>query len=126
MPPDQPGWFRPLAALTALAASGVLLCGCGSSGGSQASAAAVKNTCQAVSAALSDGPDPGADPVGYAEAQIKPLRAIHAPDQSLQAAVDGLSSAYQQFFSSNGAGPAKQAVSQASNRIDKICPGATS
>jgi hypothetical protein len=88
--------------------------------------AAVKSTCQAVSAALSDGPDPGADPVGYAEAQVKPLRDIHAADQSLQAAVDGLSTAYQQFVSTNGAGAAKQAVSRASDRVDKICPGATS
>jgi hypothetical protein len=79
-----------------------------------------------VSAVLSDGPDPGADPVGYAEAQVLPLRQIHAPDKRLQAAIDHLASAYQQFFSSDGAATAKQAVSQASRRVDALCPGAAS
>ncbi len=36
-----------------------------------------KQTCKQVEAVLSDGPDPEADPVGYAQAQILPLREIH-------------------------------------------------
>ena len=50
----------------------------------------VKTTCQQVSAVLSDGPDPGADPVGYAFAQVLPLRELHTSDSSLQTAIDDL------------------------------------
>jgi hypothetical protein len=111
--------------LALLAAGAVLASACGSSAPAQTSTA-VKGDCQQVSAVLSDGPDPGADPVGYAEAQIRPLRQIRIQDTSLRAAVDALSAAYQQFFISNGAGAAKRAVSRASDRVNAICPGATS
>jgi hypothetical protein len=119
------GRYRPAPWFALLATGAVLLSACGSSAPAQTSAA-VKDSCQQVSAVLSDGPDSGADPVGYAEAQIKPLRQIHTEDTSLQAAVDALSSAYEQFYRSDGAGAAKQAVSQASDRVNAICPGATS
>jgi hypothetical protein len=115
----------PLLALLAAGATATLLTGCGSSAPAQSSAA-VKSACQQVSAVLSDGPDPGADPVGYAEAQILPLRQVHTQDKSLQTAVDKLSSAYQRFYSSNGASAAKQAISQASHTVNTICPGAAS
>jgi hypothetical protein len=111
----------------AVLAGTLTLSACGSSGSSQAwTTLAVKTTCQNVSGVLADGPDPGADPVGYAEAQIEPLRQIHTGDKSLQAAVDDLASAYQKFFSSNGASAAKQAVSKASHSVNHICPGAAS
>jgi hypothetical protein len=113
--------------LAVLAAGTLTLSACGSSGSSQAwTTLAVKTTCQDVSGVLADGPDPGADPVGYAEAQIVPLRQIHTGDKSLQSAVDALASAYQQFFRSDGASAAKQAVSRASHSVNHICPGATS
>ncbi len=102
-----------------------LLSACGSSPPAPDSAA-IKNTCQEVSAVLSDGPDPGADPVGYAQAQILPLRQIRTSDKSLQAAINDLASAYQRFASSGGAGPAKQAVSRASGKVNARCPGAAS
>jgi hypothetical protein len=109
---------------------GVLLaCGCGSSANASASSAAsaTANTCQQVSAVLSDGPDPGADPVGYAEAQILPLRQISSPNPALHAAIDQLADAYQQFFASDGKGnSAKEAVVVASNKVNSICPGAAS
>ena len=93
----------------------------------QASAPATASTCQQVSAVLSDGPDPDADPVGYAEAQILPLRQISAPDQTLHAAITQLADAYQQFFASDGkSSNAKEAVSVASNKLNSICPGAAS
>jgi hypothetical protein len=111
--------------LALLAACGVLLSACGSSGSVQATSA-VTDACQQVSAVLSNGPDPGADPVGYAEAQIRPLRQVHTSDKQLQAAVDDLASAYQRFFSTQGADAAKQAVSQASHSVNVICPGAAS
>jgi hypothetical protein len=84
-------------------------------------------TCSQVSAVLSDGPDPTADPVGYAEAQILPLAQIRTPDPRLRAAISELASAYRAFFDSNGtSGAAKMAVAAASKRIDSFCPGATS
>ena len=84
-------------------------------------------TCSQVSAVLSDGPDPTADPVGYAEAQILPLGQIRTPDPQLRAAIGELARAYRAFFDSNGtSGADKTAVATASKRIDSFCPGATS
>jgi hypothetical protein len=91
------------------------------------STAAVHATCSQVSAVLSDGPDPDADPVGYAEAQILPLSQIHAADAQLRAAISKLAGAYRAFFASNGSSSAaKLAVTAASNRINSLCPGAAS
>ncbi len=95
--------------------------------GTASNAAATANTCQQVSAVLSDGPDPDADPVGYAEAQILPLRRINAPDQALRSVIGQLANAYQQFFASNGnSSNAKEAVAVASEKLNSLCPGATS
>jgi hypothetical protein len=94
----------------------VPLVGACSSSTAHASAPATESTCQQVSAVLSDGPDPDADPVGYAEAQILPLRAITQ-----------LADAYQRFFSSDGKSTnAKESVVVASNKLNSICPGAAS
>jgi hypothetical protein len=108
----------------AVAALAVAVAGCGSS--ASAPTPSVANTCQAVSAVLSDGPDPRADPVGYAEAQVLPLRQIQTSDTRLRHAVDDLASAYDRLYTSRGAKRAEQAVSQAGNAVDAICPGATS
>jgi hypothetical protein len=103
----------------------VLLSGCGGSSGP--SQAATKATCQKVAAALSEGPDPDADPVGYAEAQILPLRQIHAPDTELRHAIGRLADAYASFFASDGkSASAISAVAAAAKKIDAICPGAAS
>jgi hypothetical protein len=109
-----------LAGLAALAAS------CGSSGGSSPSSSpAATKSCQEVSAALADGPDPGVDPVGYALAQIHPLDAMKvSSDPTLQKAIDHLASAYQTFYSDHGGHAATQAVSQAGKTINALCPGA--
>jgi hypothetical protein len=107
----------------------LLACSCGSSGGGSASAAAsvTVDTCQQVSAVLSDGPDPGADPVGYAEAQILPLRQIGSANPALRAAISQLADAYQGFFASDGkSNRAKDAVAVASKTLNSICPGAAS
>jgi hypothetical protein len=110
----------------------LLVCACSSSASSMANgtvsnAAAVQNTCQQVSAVLSDGPDSDADPVGYAEAQIIPLRRINAPDQALRSIISQLATAYQQFFASNGkSSNAKEAVAVASKKLNSLCPGAAS
>jgi hypothetical protein len=92
-----------------------------------APATEVHVTCSQVSAVLSDGPDPAADPVGYAQAQILPLGQIRAPDPQLRAAITELARAYRTFFASNGtSGAAKMAVATASKRVDSFCPGAAS
>ena len=76
---------------------------------------------------LSDGPDPDADPVGYAEAQILPLGQIHTTDAPLRTAIGRLAGAYKAFFASNGtSGSAKLAVASASKQVNAICPGAAS
>jgi hypothetical protein len=118
-----------LARRAALLLAAVLLgaCGSGSSPHSAVPAAAVRKTCLQVSAVLSDGPDPGADPVGYAEAQIQPLSQVQAPDKALGKAISALADAYRTFFASNGKGSAaRDAVAAASKRINSFCPGAAS
>ena len=121
-----------LAGLAALVLVTMLVCACSSSASSAAKettshAAAIENACQQVSAVLSDGPDPDADPVGYAEAQVLPLRRINAPDQALRSVISQLANAYQQFFAGNGkSSNAKEAVAVASKKLNSLCPGAAS
>jgi hypothetical protein len=115
--------------LLALAALVILAGGCAAkpSAASGSAAGAVRRTCQQVSAALSDGPDPGADPVGYAEAQILPLRQIHAPDARLSRAISALDAAYRGVSGSDGTSPlAQAAVAAASKQVNAACPGAVS
>jgi len=91
------------------------------------SGTALRSACRQVSAVLSDGPDPDADPVGYADAQILPLGQIRTPDAPLRAAIGRLARAYQAFFASSGtSGAAKLAVAAASKQVDTLCPGAAS
>jgi|HubBroStandDraft_5_1064220.scaffolds.fasta_scaffold396349_1 hypothetical protein len=118
-------------AVTALAALGLTALGltaCSSAASTPQPAAQAKTaaTCAQVGGVLADGPDPDADPVGYAEAQVGPLGKIQTQDAALRDAIGKLAGAYQDFFSSNGSTSAKQAVSAASNAINKICPGVTS
>jgi hypothetical protein len=113
-------------ALAALALP--VLAACGSSAGRPgAQGATVSAACTAVGAALSDGPDPGSDPVGYAEAQIKPLREIQTSDYALRVAIRDLADAYGRVFASNGtSGAATKAVAAAAVRVNAVCPGAAS
>ncbi len=99
----------------------LLLAGCGAGDQSAASSAA----CQKVSAVLSDGPDPGADPVGYAEAQPRQLRQIRTSDAKVHAAIDRLANAYEAYYLADGKGAARQQLRQASHAMDAVCPGAT-
>jgi hypothetical protein len=76
---------------------------------------------------LSDGPDPDADPVGFAEAHILLLRQISTPDQTLRAALSQLADANQEFVTSNGkSANAKEAIAVTDKKINSICPGAAS
>jgi hypothetical protein len=120
----RPGRRPAALALVACAAAALPLSACGS-GSSAASQAVITNTCQQVSAVLSDGPDPGEDPVGYAEAQILPLRHVHTSDPALRSAIGTLADAYFKFFASDGKSPAAiSAVTVAAARMNKLCPGA--
>ncbi len=87
--------------------------------------AATRKTCAEVQAVLSDGPDPGQDKVGYAEAQILPLRQIHAASPGLRSAISELADAYDRFFATNGqSAAATSAVAAAAARMNRLCPGA--
>ncbi len=108
----------------------LLVCACGSSAHSStasSSTVSTASTCEHVSGVLSDGPDPDADPVGFAEAHILLLRQISPPDQALRAALSQLADANQQFVTSNGkSANAKEAIAVADKKINSICPGAAS
>ena len=76
---------------------------------------------------LGDGPDPDADPVGFAQAHILLLRQINTTDQALRSALSQLADANQKFVASNGkSANAKEAVAVASKKLNSICPGAAS
>lgn len=123
-------------ALAALAVSALAACGssAGSSGstgstGSSANSAAVlgsakQQDCTAVTDVLADGPDPGSDSVGYAQAQILPLRQLTLSEASLRTAVTNLDAAYQAFSASNGAPADAVKVSTAQDALNALCPGA--
>jgi len=106
----------------------VAACGSASSTTSStvSSGSAVQQSCTAVSDVLSDGPDPGADPMGYAQAQVLPLRQLTISDASLHQAVLTLASAYETFTTSSTARrtASAAAVTKAENEVNKICPQA--
>lgn len=121
----EPGRWA-LGVVAALLAVG-MLAACGSSGSADAHAAApIEAPCNQVASVLSDGPDPGADPVGYAQAQVLQLRQLTIAQEPLHRAIDALASAYQRFSQSKGSAAAKVVVSKATHQMNSICPGATS
>ncbi|SRR6266704_270480 len=115
------------AAAVATLALTTMVSACSSGGHTTASGASVtvaQPTCQQVGDVLSNGPDPDADPVGYAEAQIQPLQRIHAKDPALAQAITTLAGAYSSFYAANGTGAAKSVLSAAIKRINSLCPDA--
>jgi hypothetical protein len=107
-------------ALAIIATSGSAISACSSSPASSAPSA----TCQQVSAVLANGPDPDADPVGYAQAQILPLQQVHSSDDQLTRSLSDLESAYQNVVDTNGSASAKKAATGAADALNKLCPGA--
>ncbi len=75
---------------------------------------------------LSDGPDPDADPVGYAQAQVLPLEHVKVSEPALRAAVAGLAAQYRAYSSATGAAQKALAtrVTRAEDAVNAICPGA--
>lgn len=125
------GWPQATWLLVASLAAVPALAACSTAGGHAASGRsqppAVSAVCTQVGTTLSDGPDPGADPVGYAEAQVNPLRAIRTSDPALRSAIRSLAAAYASVFTHDGNDlSASRAVSTASKKINAICPGAAS
>jgi hypothetical protein len=117
------GYSKPAMALMTCTAALLSLAACSSA--PQPVSPATHKTCEQVQAVLSDGPDPGSDKVGYAEAQILPLRQIHATSPVLRSAISELADAYGRFFASNGqSAAATSAVAAAAARMNKLCPGA--
>jgi hypothetical protein len=86
----------------------------------------LQQDCTAVSDVLSDGPDPGSDSVGYAQAQVLPLQQLKITDAALHRAVLALTAAYQAFSTGAGAGSSAAAlkVTKAENAVNAICPQA--
>jgi hypothetical protein len=123
--PGRPG--RTLA-LTALLALALTLPVSACSSGPAASTAATTTTqqaCQQVSDVLANGPDPDADPLGHAEAQILPLRQIRTPDATIATAIAGLADAYSGYLAADGAGKTATAtLTTAINKINALCPDA--
>ena len=109
-------------ALAVLVAVIVTACGSSSSSSAAVAGTAMHQDCVAVADVLSDGPDPGSDPIGYAQAQVLPLRQLKIAGASLQRAVQALASAYQTFSSSGGSAGAGQ-VSKAEKTVSALCPG---
>ena len=89
-----------------------------------ASKAELDATCTRIADVLSDGPDPTADPVGYALAQVLPLREISTSDKVLKRDIDALASAYEVVYRTNDKKGTEAAVDKVGKRIDSICPGA--
>jgi hypothetical protein len=119
--------LRPATAVAVAALA--ILAGCSSSSSRANSAAAAIPTppiCTQISGVLGNGPDPDADPVGYAEAQIKPLAAIHATNPKLASAVTALDHAFQGEFATNLSPASKAAVHRAQHLVNAVCPGAAS
>jgi len=87
---------------------------------------AIQSQCTATAAVLSDGPDPTADSVGYAEAQVLPLRQLKITNTALRRAVSQLAPAYQAYSTSTGAAGIAAAVhsAKAEAAVNAICPGA--
>jgi hypothetical protein len=135
VPLRQARLVRPLALLTCALLAGSTLAGCSSSSSASASASAsalqgttLQQACTAVSTVLADGPDPDADSVGYAQAQVLPLRQLKLSDSAVQQAANQLASAYQAFSTASGGAATADAiaVTKAQNAVNALCPGAAS
>jgi hypothetical protein len=127
--PARPAVIRASAG-TVAASLAIAVAACGSSPprppATAALGATVAQGCTAIGDVLSDGPDPDADSIGYAEAQVLPLRQLAISDPALHRDVLALASAYQAFSTGSGAGsPAEAtAVAKAENSVNSICPQA--
>ena len=124
---------RLLAVLALAAATAATAAACGSSSSTTASpastASARSQDCTALSDVLADGPDPTADSVGYAQAQILPLKQLKLSESAVQSAANRLDAAFTAFVAAKSPSTQTQAavqVTSAENAVNALCPGATS
>ena len=113
-------------ALTSLALAVPLLAACssGSAGGGSSQAQAPATVCQKVMAVLADGPDPDADPVGYALSQIAPLGQIHTSDHALAKQLSDLIAADHALVNTNGSDrAATKSIAKDDKSLNNVCPG---
>ena len=132
-PPARRRAARLLAVLALAAVTSATAAACSSSSSSSTTASATSSTsalsqdCTAVSGVLADGPDSTADSVGYAEAQILPLKQLTLADAKVKSAVTRLDAAFTAFVAAKGSSAQTQAavqVTSAENAVNAICPGA--
>jgi hypothetical protein len=131
-PRPRPGAVRLLAVLALAAATSATAAACSSSSSSAAasstsSAAALSQDCTAVTDVLADGPDPTADSVGYAQAQLLPLKQLKLTEARVQSAVSRLETAFTAFVAAKDSSTQTQAavqVTSAENAVNAVCPGA--
>ena len=132
-PRPRPGALRLLAVLALATVTSATAAACGSSSSTTASstssASARSQDCTAVADVLSDGPDPTADSVGYAQAQILPLKQLKLTEADVQSAVTRLDTAFTAFAGAKTSSAQTQAavqVTSAENAVNALCPGASS
>jgi hypothetical protein len=119
----RPG--RAVASLASLLLLVAALTACGSSASAATSAtssATIQHDCTLIADTLSDGPDPDADPIGYAQAQILPLGQLQLTNPTLRSEVKGLIAAYK-AYTGNSTTANALAASNAEEKIDAACPG---
>ncbi len=105
---------------------GSLAAACGTPSGANAAVGDARAiACMKVGAVLSNGPEPSADPIGYAEAQIRLLRRVKTSDAALRSAIARLDEAYAHFYDRSGAPGARHEIASSARAVDRICPGAT-
>ena len=123
------GLRRRAAPLAAVLAALPVLAACRSStpASGQTATKAPAQVCQQLLAVLSDGPDPSADPVGYALTQEQPLGQIHTSDHSLAETISSLISADRALVHSNGSDHMATTSIRADDAdLNKACPGVSS
>ena len=73
---------------------------------------------------LADGPDPDADPVGYALSQIAPLGQIHTSDHALAQQLSDLIAADHALVNTKGSDrAATKSIARDDDGLNKGCPG---
>ena len=124
--PSRPGPVRAVALAACCLVSAAALGGCGSSSGAAVLGSKLQQDCTSVADVLSDGPDPDADSLGYAQAQILPLEHLKVSEPALRVAVKNLAAAFQAYSSSTGSAPDEAAArtTRAEQAVNAICPGA--
>ena len=132
-PPRRAARLLAVLSLAAVTSATAAACSSSSSTSSTTSASTLDPTsrlaqdCTAITDTLADGPDPTADSVGYAEAQVLPLKQLKINESNVQTTVDRLDAAFTAFVAAKTSAAQTQAavqVTSAENAVNAVCPGA--